>query len=69
MTDQRILALSCVLCTILFHLNHFQKDPIIASGQALDGPCSLVEIAIVSVAYATLYTVIFGEIVLWPRGH
>lgn len=69
MTDQRILALSFVLCTILFHLNHSPKDPITASGQALYGPCSLVEIAIASAGYATLYIVNFGEIILWPRGH
>jgi hypothetical protein len=69
MTDQRILALSFVLCTILFHLNHSQKDPITASGQTLHEPYFLVEIALGPAGYATLNTVIFGEIILWPRGH
>ena len=39
------------------------------SGEALHEPYFLVEIAIVSVAYATLYTVIFGKIVLLSRHH
>jgi len=69
MTDERILALSFVLCTILFHLNYSRKDSITMSGEALHEPYFLVEIAIVSVAYATLYTVIFGKIVLLSRHH
>lgn len=38
------------------------------SGQALSEPYSLVEIALGPAGYATLNTVIFGEIILWPRG-
>ena len=64
MMGQRILALSFVLCTILFHLNYSRKDSITMSGQALHEAGSLLDIAIVSVAYGTLYTEIFGEIVL-----
>jgi hypothetical protein len=69
MTDQMILALSFLLCTILVPPNHSQKHRITSSGQALNEPCSVAEIAIVSVAYATLNTVNFGEIVLLPSGH
>lgn len=69
MTDQRILALSFVLCILLFHRSHSQKDLITPSKQALNASCSLVDIAILSVAYGTLDSVIFGEIVLLFRGH
>jgi hypothetical protein len=65
MTNGRILALSFLPLHHSIAIESFPTYRIGNSGQAWHEPCALVEIAIVSVAYARLSPENFGEIVFF----